>query len=330
MEKGVFKQLFIAFLLILIVGTLGYYWIEDWSLIDSFFMTVITITTVGYREIGGELSSVGKIFTVFLIFSGFGVAALALSRLAASILRGELNNVVGRMRMRKEIENLKDHYIIAGFGRTGQVIANSFRVKRIPFLIIDSEEKFLRTLDETHYPYLIGDAADEDVLLRAGIQRAKGLVAVVSSDANNAFAIMTARVLNPKLKIIARAIDVHNVKKLKMAGANKVIAPYLLGGARIAQAVSHPHASDFIDIIENVEAQHIEMADLAIKPTGVLSGKTVGDSYLQPYDVIIIGIRKSNGDFVFHPKNDEVLQTDDHLIVIGPSLTIQELIEASN
>lgn len=325
MERMTFKSLIVAFLFTLLIGTLGYWAIEGWSLIDSFFMTVITITTVGYREIGGDLSTVGKLFTVVLIFAGFGVAALALSRFTASVLRGELNNVLGQMRMRKEIEKMKDHYIICGYGRTGQVIANSFKFKKIPFIVIDSEEKTGKKLDEDHYPYLIGDAADEDTLRKAGIEKAKGFVAVVSSDANNAFAIMTARVLNPKLNIIARALDVHSVKKLKMAGANKVIAPYLLGGARIAQAVSHPHASDFIDIIENVEAQHIEMADLPIRANSTLEGRTVGDEYFDRYDIIIIGIRRHDGEFLFHPKPDQPLNANDHVIIMGPSRNIEDL-----
>lgn len=325
MERNVFRQLLFAFLFILLVGTLGYWGIEGWSFIDSFFMTVITITTVGYREIGGELSTLGKLFTIFLIFAGFGVAALALSHFTSSILRGELNNILGRMRMRKEIDNMKGHYIIGGYGRTGQVIANNFRIKKIPFIVIDNEEKSLRSLDEAHIPYLMGDAGDEDVLKKAGIERAKGFVAVVSSDASNAFAIMTARVLNSKLNIIARALDIQSVKKLKMAGANKVIAPYILGGSRIAQAVSHPHSSDFIDIIENVEAQHIEMADLPVHPNGPFSGKLVGDPFFERFDIIVIGIKRSDGSFIFHPKIGHQLQSHDHLIVMGPSRSVEEL-----
>lgn len=325
MDRNVFKQLLIAFFGVLLIGTLGYQIVEDWSLIDSFFMTVITITTVGYREIGGELSTPGKLFTVFLIFAGFGVAALALSHFTSSILRGELNNIVGRLRMRKEIESMKGHYIIGGFGRTGQVIANNFKVKKIPYVVIDNDDKSLRSLDEAHIPYVIGDAGDEEVLTKAGIERAKGFVAVVSSDANNAFAIMTARTLNTNLNIIARALDIHSVKKLKMAGANKVIAPYQLGGSRIAQAVAHPHSSDFIDIIENVEAQHIEMADLPVLQQGPFAGKTVGDPFFHRYDIIVIGIKKNDGTFVFHPKPEHSLKAHDHLIVMGPSRSIEEL-----
>lgn len=325
MEKRVFRQLSFGLLGILIVGTVGYWQIEHWSFLDSFFMTVITITTVGYREVGGELSSVGKIFTVLLIFSGFGVAALALSHFTSAILKGELNNILGRMRMRREIDSIKEHYIIAGFGRTGQVIATSFRLKKIPFVVIDSDDKAVRIFDELNIPYIIGDAGDEDVLKKAGIERAKGFVAVVSSDASNAFAIMTARVLNTGLTIIARALDVQSIRKLKIAGANKVIAPYQLGGARIAHAIAHPHASDFIDIVEDVESEHIEMADLLIKSNSRFDGKTVGDSVFTESNVIVVGIRRSNGEFVFHPKANQDLKVNDHLIIMGPTKNIEQL-----
>lgn len=324
MDRRTLKQLIVAFFLILLIGTLGYWQIEGWSFIDSFFMTVITITTVGYKEVGGELSTLGKIFTVFLIFSGFGVAALALSHFTSAILRGELNNVLGRIRMRKVIDTMSGHYVIGGYGRTGQVVASSFRIKKIKFVVVDQDEKSLSALAEAGIPYVIGDAGDEDVLKKAGIERAKGFVAVVSSDASNAFAIMTARQLNSRLNIIARALDSQSIRKLKIAGANRVIAPYVLGGARIAQAVSHPHASDFIDVVENVETAAIEMADLPVLSGGQFAGRSVGDPMFKSYDVIVIGIRRKDGQFVFHPKAHHILDVDDHLVLMGPTKSIEE------
>lgn len=324
------RQLVTAFVLILIIGTVGYWQIEGWSLIDSFFMTVISVTTVGYREVGGELSTPGKLFTVVVIFAGFGVAALALSHFAAALLRGELNNVLGRIRMKKQIEQMKNHFIIGGYGRTGRVIASSFKIKKVPFVVVDSDEKSLSTLTSENIPFILGDASDEDTLKMAGIERAKGFVAVVSSDASNAFAIMTARELNPHLSIIARALDSQSVRKLKIAGADRVIAPYVLGGARIAQAVTNPHASDFIDVVENVESADIEMADLHVDPASPFLGRPVGDPIFKSFDVIVVGIRRKGGSFVFHPKAHHFLEENDHLILMGPTQSVEEFYKLNN
>jgi voltage-gated potassium channel len=325
MENIKASYLVLAFLGTLLIGTVGYHYIESWSWIDSVFMTVITITTVGYKEVGGELSNVGKIFTMLLIFAGFGVAAFSLSHFASLLMRGELNFFLGRIRMKREIMNLSEHYIIAGYGRTGKVIAKTFKIKKIPYVVVDNNPKELHaTADET-FPYIVGDAADEDILKQAGINKAKGFISVMSSDASNAFAIMTARVLNQNLHIISRALDTQSIRKLKIAGANKVIAPYDLGGKRIAHSISHPHASDFIEIVEDVESQHIEMADLKITENSQLAGKKIGDAIFKNLDLIVIGIKSHNGDFVFNPKADDLIKPKHHLILMGPSQSINQL-----
>lgn len=317
--------LLLAFLGILIIGTLGYWVIEGWSLIDSFFMTVITITTVGYREVGGELSTVGKFFTTGIIFSGFGVAALALSHFGSMIIKGELNSALGRMRMQNLIRSMKDHYIIAGFGRTGQVVATHLKAKKIPFVVVDNSLDALARFSESQIPFVNGDASDEDVLQRAGVERAKGFISVVSSDANNAFAIMTARGMNPRLRIVARALDLQSVRKLKNAGAEKVVAPYVLGGMRIAQSITHPHAAEFIDLVEDVQTVHIEMADFKIRPESPLNGSTLSDAKIKELGVIVVGVRRSQGDFVFQPGAATVINANDHLVVIGPAKNIEAM-----
>lgn len=325
MENLKISHLTLAFLGIICIGTAGYYYIENWSLIDSFFMTVITITTVGYREVGGDLSTAGKIFTTFLIFAGFGVAFIALSHYAAAIFRGQLNSVLGRIRMQNIIKNMSGHYIIAGYGRTGQVIASNLKAKKIPYLVIDNDEKSLFTLSEAQVPFVRGDAADEEVLKMAGVERAKGFIAVVSSDANNAFAIMTARGMNPKLHVIARALDSQNVRKLKIAGANKVVAPYVLGGMRIAQSVTHPHAADFVDLIEDVQSQHIEMADVKIIKDSPVAESTLANPLLKDLGVIVVGIRRGSGEFVFQPNANTQIHAGDHLVVMGPSINLEKM-----
>jgi voltage-gated potassium channel len=329
MERIKAVYLLIAFFIVLVVGTLGYQLLEGWNFIDSLFMTVITITTVGFREVGGPLSTSGKIFTIFLIFSGFGVAALALSHLTSLIIKGELNQIWGKLRMDHEIKKLSGHYIIAGFGRTGHVIAQHLIEKKTPFVVIDINEAVLFKLKEIGILGVYGDAAEEETLKKAGIEKAKGLVTVVSNDAANAFSIMSALELNPKLTVIARALDSQNIRKLKIAGAHRVIAPYELGGLRIAQAVTHPHVADFIDVVEDVRAKHIEIADVLITKGSRLAGQVLNSDLMRSANVIVVGIRRSGDttDFEFHPKATTQIKANDHMIIMGPSDAIEKVHE---
>ncbi len=324
--------LLLAFLVVLIVGTVGYQFFEGWNLLDSLFMTVITITTVGFREVGGPLSESGKVFTIFLIFSGFGVAAISLSHLTSLIIKGELNHIWGKMRMDHEIKQLSGHYIIAGFGRTGQVIAQYLKETKTQFIVIDNNESLLTKWSQDGILCVLGDASDEDILKKAGIAKAKGLVTVVSNDASNAFIIMSAKELNHKLVIIARALDSQNIKKLKMAGAYRVIAPYELGGLRIAQAVTHPHVADFIDIVEDVRAKHIEIVDVKINSGSNLIGQVLSSDLMKSVNVIVVGIRRSGEllNFEFHPKGNTRLNQDDHMIIMGPSEAIAKIQSYAN
>lgn len=321
--KGIY--LFIALVGTITIGTVGYQWIEGWNFIDSFFMTVITITTVGYREVGGELSTAGKLFTSVLIFSGFGVAALSLSHLTSLIIKGELNNIWGIHRMENEIKKMKHHFVIAGYGRTGQVIVDDLKEKKKDFVVIETDEHIIQKLKNEHILHIVGDAAEESVLINAGIQRASGFVSVVSSDAVNGFAIMTAKSLNPNLNIIARALDSKSVRNLKIAGANRVIAPYVLGGMRIAQAATHPHATDFIDIMEDAHAKHLEMTDFTVTKESGLSGIKLSSSQIRQFNLMVIGIKRAQGQFEFQPDGDTVIHENDHLILIGPSQNIEAL-----
>ncbi len=323
----------------LLLGTSGYFWIEGWSLLDSFFMTIITVTTVGFREIGGPLSDAGKIFTSFLIFIGFGVAAIALSHLTSIVMRGELNMALGRRRLENEINALKDHFVIAGYGRTGQVIVEQLKVeqlkagqqkfKHFSFVVIEENPKVVERLQEMDITVILGDGTQEDILKKAGIERAKGFAAVVSSDAANAFAILTARNMNSKLFILARALEVQSIKKLKIAGANKVVAPYELGGLRMAKALTQPHSSDIIDLIEDVQSEHIEMSDFKIEAGSPHLGRNLGILKIQDRGVLVVGVRKHTGEFIFHPPLTLVLERDDHLVLMGPTKSIQTVLSIS-
>ena len=316
------KIVLFSFLGVLLMGTLGFRFIEGFTWIDAFYMTVITITTVGFGEVH-PLSETGRLFTVFLIFSGFGVAVVALSEVTTAIMRGDLQRFLGRIRMKTELGNLTGHYILAGYGRTGQAIVDHLLKKNMPMVVIETHPDSVKALGELGVPYILGNASDEQVLRDAGIERAKGFVSVVSSDADNAFAIMTAKVLNPSLRIVTRALDGQSVRKLKLAGAHKVISPFLLGGTRIAQAILNPAVVDFVEIMEDSAVKELEMADIEIRSKSALDGVNLDSSVVKALEIIIIGILKSTGEFCYRPKGSTQLVEGDRLVVVGNSSQIE-------
>ena len=264
------KNLALGFLGVLALGTFGYHFLEGWSYFDSFYMTAITVTTVGFGEVH-KLSTPGRVFTLIVLFLGFGVAFAALSQFASSLFRGELQQILGRRRMEKGLKKMHGHYILCGYGRMGKIIAQEFLKKGLPFTTIEMKpEEFRGTGEVEKFPFIIGDASHEQILKSAGVERAVGLVTAVSTDAENAFIAMTARQMNPKLNIVARAGDVSSINKLKLAGANKVISPYVIGGNRIAQAVLNPALVDFIEVATDHGSLEIEMADVLV-PVRVLT-----------------------------------------------------------
>jgi voltage-gated potassium channel len=234
-EKRV-KIFILGLAVVIIVGVSGYHLIEGWSIFDSLYMTVITITTVGYGEVK-PLSKSGKLFTVFLIIFGISTIVYGIESTIEYFISFEFRNLFRRRRMEKEIEKLKEHYIVCGFGRVGENVCKEFLKQKVPFVVVENNEKRLSYLSKTELLYVVGDASEERVLKEAGIERAKGLVAALSSDADNVFVILTAKFLNPKILVVARCIEKEAEYKLRKAGADEVISPYAIGGERIAQAI---------------------------------------------------------------------------------------------
>jgi voltage-gated potassium channel len=319
------RTLISAFILILLLGTVGYHSIEGWDFSDSFYMTAITITTVG-----GEvhpLSQAGRAFTLFILFSGFGVAFTALSQLAASIFRGELQQVLGRRRMEKGLKKMHGHYILCGYGRMGKIIAEEFLKKGTHFNVVELKpEEFRGTGEVERFPFIIGDASHENILKAAGVERALGVVTAVTTDADNAFIAMTARGMNPKLNIVARAADVKSINKLKLAGANKVISPYVIGGNRIAQAVLNPALVDFIEIATDHGSLEIEMADVHIPSGSHYNGLALEDSQIKNLDLIFVSIQREDKTMVFKPDAKTRIASGDRVIAVGRPEQIQKMI----
>ncbi|PID57450.1 MAG: potassium channel protein [Ignavibacteriae bacterium] len=314
---NIFKKLEIGLLLILSVilsGTIGYMIIEGWSFIDSFYMTIITISTTGFKEIR-PLSTPGMILTVFLII--MGVVAIAYTGGRGVQLLVE-TQILRKKKMERKLSAVSDHYIICGFGRMGKQIAEHIKENELQSVVIENEPNNVNTLEELNYLFVNADATDDDALIKAGVERAKGLVAVLGTDAENVFTTLSARELNSKLFIVSRAIDEGTEGKLKKAGADRVVKPYELGGNRMVQLLLRPGVTDFIEGIARKKEVDISLEQIIVSKNSNLIGLTLAQSPIRKeLDIIIIAIDKSHGKFVYNPKSSTIIEGGDKLIAIG-------------
>src|SRR5262245_1721580 len=306
-----------ALLLLSAAGTVGFRFIEHWSWFDSFYMVVIKLSTIGYQEVH-PLSHPGRVFNSVLIIAGVAMVFLMVGALTQALLEFELIKVFGKRRMEREVANLKNHYIICGAGRVGHSVARELARKPCPFVVVESDEKSAAELDPK-WLVMAGDAASEKTLREAGIERAIGLVAATTTDATNIYIVLTARSLNPRLKIIARASEEPAEKHLKTAGADVVISPYAAAGHRIAQSFLRPNVLDFLDIA-TARSGTLEMVieEIRVAAQSSLAQSTVGSSRIHhEFGIMILAIRRSNGEIRFNPHADEPIRSGDYLIVMG-------------
>jgi voltage-gated potassium channel len=299
-------------------GTAGYYLLEeDYSLFDSLYMTVITLTTVGYGEVH-PLSPQGKLFTIGLLLVGVLTFFYTVTELVRVVISGEVQELLGRRRMQRSLAGLSHHMIICGYGRMGRHVCREFSRQGLPFVIIDRRPELLRDFDVPHGLALDGDATSDEVLKRAGVERARALVTVAASDADNLFITMSARLLNDKLFIVARAEGELAEEKLRRAGANRVVTPYAIGGAKVAMAVLRPAVVDFIELATGSEHLDLQIEETLIQAGSALAGVTLHASRLrQDLGVIVVAIKKANGHLVANPPGDAVMEAGDTLIALG-------------
>lgn len=310
-----------ALFLVLLTGTLWFFLVEGFSLLDAVYMTVITVSTVGFKEVH-DLDVSARIFVLVLIISGLTVITYTLSSLGQVIIEGSIQKFVGRQKMQRDIEKMAGHYIICGHGRMGQILCQELSAEKVPFVVVDGDPETAEQLAEQGYRVVHGDATEDEVLARAGVKRAKGLVAVVSRDVDNLYITMSAREMsredNPGLFILSRATDEAASRKISRAGADKVVSPYTIGGMRIVQALLRPTVCDFVDIATQSKGLELMFEEQEIKPGSRLDGLALRDSGIRSvYDIIVIGIKKPTGRMVFNPGPEVVLQVGDVLIMLG-------------
>ncbi|RUM38164.1 MAG: potassium channel protein [Desulfobulbus sp.] len=318
--------LIIPLLLILACGTGGYMVFEDSSFVDAFYFTVITITTVGYGDVV-PVHPAGRLFTVVLVFSGAGYVMYLFGQITEAMVEGGVQKIVGRRKMHKKIAKLNNHYIVCGFGRIGREICSILRENNRSFVVLERDEEVVRDIDKLGYIVLMGEASDDDVLIDAGIKRARGLIAVVSSDADNLYITLTARGLNQDLFILSRSSGTPGVgRKLKRAGASRVISPYAIGARRMAQLIVRPTVMDFLDFAMKSSELGLLMEEIIVSEEASFVGKTLLESGLRKkYDIIVVAIKRGSQPMIFNPKPDTKIMAGDILILLGDSSHIARL-----
>ena len=312
-------------LALLVTGGVGYQLVEGWSLLDSLYMTVITITTVGFMEVH-PLSGAGRLFTMALSLCGVFSAFYAAAELIRAVVTGEIRNVLGRQRMESRLEKLRGHLVICGFGRMGRLVAEEFASAGLDFVVIDREAKVLEGFALPGGIPLVGEATADDVLRRAGVERARALVTAAASDADNLFITLSARLISEKLFIVARAEGEAADLKLRRAGANRVVSPYNIGGHRVAQAVLRPNAMDFIELATRSEHLELQIEEIEVHDGSPLCGRTVKASPIRSeLGIIIVAIKKPSTKMTFNPSGESLLEAGDVLITLGHRKQLQRL-----
>lgn len=294
----------------------GFHVIEGWSWFDSLYMVLTTFTTIGYQEVH-PLSYHGRIFNIFMIVVGVCLLFLLIGVLTQALLEFELRDFFGKRKMQRDIERLRDHYIICGAGRVGRSVARELALKPVPFVVIDNNEEKMQKYADEQWLTIIGDATQESALHQARIEHAAGLVAATTTDATNIYIVMTARGLNPTLKIIARASEEYSEKHLKTAGADTVVSPYHFAGHRIAQSFLRPHVLDFLDTATVHLGVSLEIAQVHIASGSPYVGQSLAASKIRHDPGIIVLAIKRGDDMHVGPSKDDVMHADDYLIAMG-------------
>ena len=327
------RQIVIAFTLLsglLVIGTAGYLLLErnnpggEWELLDAVYMTVITLTTVGYGNMG--MSDAGRIFTLFLLIGGFGVFTYSVTIATAFLIEGQLQSFFRQQKMVRTVDKLSNHYIICGLGDTGVHVLDEMLKAEVDFVGIEFiEDRLIHLSDTRNFLYLQGDATDDELLTRAGIERAQGLVTCLSRDQDNLFVVISARKLNPHLQIASKAVEDNSPAKLITAGADEVVLPDHIGGLRLASGLLQPKLVGFLENITQNQ-QGTQFTESIIQANSALDGLSLKTASIQEQTgLVVVAIHRPNGTFLYNPPGDTQILAGDALLVIANQKQLQTL-----
>ena len=316
-NKDKIRVALFGLLIIIIVGTFGYHLIEGWNFLESLYTTIQTISTVGYGDYTPQTGE-GKLFTIILIIFGVGTMLYTVGMLAETMVEGRLRALAGKGKQGKMIEKIKNHYIICGCGRIGQLICRELKADKMDFVVIDSDPEVIQKIEEEGFVYYRGDATQDKSLLGAGIKRAKGIVCVLPTDAENLYVILTAKELNPNIYVLSRSEEEESEHRLLRAGADRVMSPYILGGMRMAMAILRPAMLDFIEITTSRQSLELRMEEMSVCDGSPIIGKSLEESEIRHnFGLIIVAVKKESGKMIFNPLASYTIEKGDKLIAMG-------------
>lgn len=317
------------FLAVLVVGTAGYIVLEGWSFRESLLMTVLSISTLGYRDVDA-LSPSGQVFTALMVLTGVGAAFYLFSLFVAVIVDGGIRKHLATRRYNRMLDEISNHFIVCGYGRIGAIVVEELKRRNVPYVVIERDAERVHAVIEAGGLAVEADASREEVLTKVGIDRARGLIAAVGTDAENVYAILTARGLRPDLFIIGRAETPDAIRKLQRAGANRVLSPYQIGAVQMAQTALRPAVVDFVDLVTSSEHLELGIEQVTITAGSELTDRSIIEANLrQRFGVIVVGIQRAGGRMEFNPAPEARMRVDDQLVVLGPADSLKNLAAAA-
>lgn len=299
-------------------ATITYHLVEGWPLLDAVYMAVITLSTVGFGEVR-PLSETGKFATLFFIIAGILSVSFLVAGVSRMLLEGELRRVMGRRRMERDIKRLRDHYVVCGYGRVGRVVCSELADDGVDLVVVDRDDEIIRRAEEDGHLGVVGDATEEAVLEAVGVEHSAGLILTLPDEAANVYVSLIARDLYPDVFVIARSVSDGGERRLRAAGADRVVAPNIIGGHRIAQSVLRPQVVEFVDIVTRRKAlAELQLEELRVGPGSRLRGRSIMDCDIRGrYGLMVVGLLRPDGDLLFNPSPHDMIDEGTTLIVLG-------------